>query len=178
MLIGGSEITSRWIEYVQELFDGKRSLSTEMTKNSEGPPIINEEVELAIKKTKNHKSPCPDEIKVEEIKALGEFGTQKLAEIIAEIYETGEIPDDLTKSVFIALPKKANATKCEQHRTISLMSHVTKIMLRVILSRVRNKTKPEITQTQCGFVSDSGTRNAIFLLRMLAERTIEMKQDL
>ena len=58
------------------------------------------------------------------------------------------------------------------------MSHVTKIMLRVILSRVRNKTKPEITQTQCGFVSDSGTRNAIFLLRMLAERTIEMKQDL
>ena len=51
-------------------------------------------------------------------------------------------------------------------------------MLRVILSRVRNKTKPEITQTQCGFVSDSGTRNAIFLLRMLAERTIEMKQDL
>ena len=144
MLIGGSEITSRWTEYVQELFDGKRSLSTEMTKNSEGPPIINEEVELAIKKTKNHKSPGPDEIKVEEIKALGEFGTQKLAEIIAEIYETGEIPDDLTKSVFIALPKKSNATKCEQHRTISLMSHVTKIMLRVILSRVRNKTKPEI----------------------------------
>ena len=149
-----------------------------MTKKPEGPPIINEEVELAIKKTKKHKSPGPDEIKVEEIKSLGEFGTQKLTEIIAEIYETGEIPDNLTKSVFIALPKKSNATKCEQHRTISLMSHVTKIMLRVILSRVRNKTKPEITQTQCGFVSDSGTRNAIFLLRMLAERTIEMKQDL
>ena len=54
MLIGGSEITSRWTEYVQELFDGKRSLSTEMTKNSEGPPIIDEEVELAIKKTKKH----------------------------------------------------------------------------------------------------------------------------
>ena len=94
MLIGGSEITSRWTEYVQELFDDKRSLTTKMTKKPEGPPIINEEVELAIKKTKNHKSPGPDEIKVEEIKALGEFGTQKLAEIIAEIYETGEIPDD------------------------------------------------------------------------------------
>ncbi|GFO12223.1 MORC family CW-type Zinc finger protein 3 [Plakobranchus ocellatus] len=44
------------------------------------------------------------------------------------------------------------ATECELHRTISLMSHVTKLLLRIIMMRVRNKIKPEIAEEQCGFV--------------------------
>ena len=91
--------------------------------------------------------------------------------------ESGDIPTDLSKSIFIAIPKKPGATECEMHRTISLMSHITKVILRVIMMRVRRKLKPEIGKEQCGFMEDTGTRNAIFMLRMLSERAIEMQKE-
>ena len=83
----------------------------------------------------------------------------------------------MLKSVFIALLKKAGATECELHRTISLMSHVTKILLRIIMMRVRNKVRPEIAEEQCGFVEGKGTSNAIFMLRTIIERTLEIQKE-
>ena len=58
-------------------------------------------------------------------------------------YETSQIPD-LSYSIFIALSKKAGAIECELHKTISLMSHLTKVLLRVILNRTRTKIGPDI----------------------------------
>ena len=114
------------------------------------------------------------------IKALDDFGIEKLTIMANEIYDTGKILQDLSKSIFIALPKKPGTIECELHRTISLMSHITKIILRVILimMRVRRCTKPEISQEQCGFVEDTGTRNAICIVRTLCERGIEVQHDL
>ena len=83
----------------------------------------------------------------------------------------------MPKSVFIALPKKEGATECELHRTISLMSHVTKILLRIVMMRVRNKIRPEIAEEQCGFVEGKGTSNAIFMLRNIIERTLEIQKE-
>ena len=68
---------------------------------------------------------------------------------------TGEIPTDLKKSVYTTIPKKG-AVECDQHRTISLMSHLTKVMLRVLMNRMRNKIVPEISVTQFGFMADKG----------------------
>ena len=84
----------------------------------------------------------------------------------------------MKKSIFIAIPKKTATTECEQHRTISLMSHITKILLRIIMMRVRNKIKPEIAEEQCGFVDGKGTMNAIYLLRTLMERSLEHQKDI
>ncbi|GFO09466.1 DNA replication licensing factor mcm8 [Plakobranchus ocellatus] len=83
----------------------------------------------------------------------------------------------MLRSIFIALPKKPGATECELHRTISLMSHVTKLLLRIIMMRVRNKIKPEIAEEQCGFVEGKGTTNAIYILRTLIERALEVQKD-
>ena len=58
------------------------------------------------------------------------------------------------------------------------MSHVTKIILRIILARVRNKINPEIGWEQFGFRKNKGTRNAIFVMRNLAERSIEVQKDI
>ena len=58
------------------------------------------------------------------------------------------------------------------------MSHVTKIILRIILARVRNKINPEIGWEQFGFRKNKGTRNAIFVMRTLAERSIEVQKDI
>ena len=67
------------------------------------------------------------------IEALEDFGISTLTEMTNEIYDSVTIPEDLSKSIFIALPKKPNAIECELHRTISLMSHVIKIVLRIIM---------------------------------------------
>ncbi|GFN77761.1 endonuclease-reverse transcriptase [Plakobranchus ocellatus] len=57
------------------------------------------------------------------------------------------------------------------------MSHITKILLKIIMLRIRNKIKPEIAEEQCGFVEDKGTSNAIYILRTLIERTLEVQKD-
>ena len=107
------------------------------------------------------------------IESLDEFGIDMLTDFLNAIYDSGEIPSDLSKSIFIALPKKPGATECESHRTISLMSHITKILLKILMARMRNKITPEIAEEQCGFVKDKVTRNAIYMIRTLTERAIE-----
>ena len=58
------------------------------------------------------------------------------------------------------------------------MSHITKILLKILMARMRNKITPEIAEEQCGFVKDKGTRNAIYMLRTLTERAIEIQRGL
>jgi len=127
---------------------------------------------------KTGKAAGPDGVTVEALSALGTWGLDKITDLLNLIYDKGEIPDEMCKSVFIMLPKKPGATECGLHRIISLMSHLTKILLRVLIQRMRNKLRPEVSNSQFGFVEDRGTRNAIFTLSMMIERTIEMKKDL
>ena len=63
------------------------------------------------------------------------------------------------------------------YRTISLMSHMTKVTLKILLQRMRGRTKGETSEEQFGFMPDKGTRNAIFTLRMITERCVEMQKD-
>ena len=61
-------------------------------------------------------------------------------------------------STFIPIPKKSKAINCTEFRTISLMSHVTKVLLKVILERNNIKIDTEINETQSGFRKGKGTR--------------------
>ncbi|GFO17364.1 RNA-directed DNA polymerase from mobile element jockey [Plakobranchus ocellatus] len=67
---------------------------------------MKEEVETAIKKMKHGKATGPDNISVELIEALEDFGIGKVTHLLNEIYDTWQIPTDLSKSIFIALSKK------------------------------------------------------------------------
>ncbi|GFO02556.1 LINE-1 reverse transcriptase [Plakobranchus ocellatus] len=58
------------------------------------------------------------------------------------------------------------------------MSHITKILLKIIMLRIRNKIKPEIAGEQCGFVEDKGTSNAIYILGTLIERALEAQKEI
>ena len=119
---------------------------------------------MAIKHIRHGKATGPDNISIEMIEALEDFGIIQLTTILNQIYETGNIPEDLMKSMFVTLPKRPGTIDRELHRTISLMSHVTKILLRIIMMRSRNKVRPEIAAEQCGFVEGKGTANAIFMV--------------
>ena len=93
------------------------------------------------------------------------------------MYIQGGFPSELNKSIFITLPKVNGATKCEKHRTISLiMSHITKLVLRIVINRIRGITLQEVSPEQYGFMPDKGTRNAIFVLKRLVERSVEKQK--
>jgi len=177
MLVEKKDIMNRWTEYIGDLFHDVRGELPTFPESPEGPNILRSEVRTAIRMMKKNKAAGPDGVVTEMIHALEDYGVDKLTEVINKIYEDGKFPEDLSRSIFITLPKKAGAVDCDQHRTISLMSHVTKIILRILLLRARSRIKPEIGIEQFGFVEDSGTRNAIFVLRNILERAVEMQKD-
>ena len=71
------------------------------------------------------KPPGPDGITTEMLVAVGEVGILELTELSNMIHNQGSFPSELNKSIIITLPKVNGTIKCEKHRTISLMSHVT-----------------------------------------------------
>ena len=142
-----------------------------------GPAIMKREIEFALRKTKLNKAMGPDEINTEMIKTLEDMGIDTLHKLFNKLYETGEIPSDMAKSIIITLPKKPGAKICDEYRTYSLMSHTVKLLLGLIMQRIR-KLHPEINECQFGFMPDKGTPNAVFTLKNLGQRAIEMKKDL
>ena len=112
------------------------------------------------------------------LRAADEVTVKHITDIANKVYNSGEIPKQMSQSVFIAIPKVAGTLDCEKHRTLSIMSQLTKIILKVILKRIRGRIYEEVAGEQCGFVKGKGTNNAIFLLRVLGERIIEKQKDL
>lgn len=180
LLFEEEKIKERWEEYIGELYDDpdRDEPPLKFTHPLSGPEISKDEIEHALQQMRNGKATGPDEIPIEVIKALGESGIDALYILFNNIYNNGQIPEDMCKSVFIALPKKQGANTCETFRTISLMSHVTKLLLRICVNRMRKKINFEIAEEQYGFQPDKGTRNAIFVLRVLSERAIEVQSPL
>jgi len=89
--------------------------------------------------------------------ALQEDGVDVLWSLFKNVlYETGQIPTEMLKSVFIDIPKKSNTLGCENHGTISLMAHTLKLFLKMILRRIRRKILPQIPTYQYGFMPDRG----------------------
>ena len=176
LLFEKEQILSRWEEYVNELFEDSRPDKPEIL-NNDGPEITYHEVKQALCQTQNNKAAGPDNIRAEMLKALDAFGVKKLTTLCNLIYESGEIPDDLLQSVFITLPKKPKASECGDFRTISLMSHVTKLILKIILNRNQQRLSDEAGLFQFGFKKDSGTREAIFCMRTIIEKALEKGKD-
>jgi len=174
------EIKDRWVQYIQEeLFhEEEEAKDPDLESIESGPPILKDEIRWALKNMKTDKSPGPDEIPVEMLIALDEEGIDMVWKLASNIYEEGKIPQDMMKSIFIALPKIYGTLDCSSHRTISLMNHTLKVLLKIILQRIRRQILPEIPNIQYGFMKDRGTRNAIFNFRMISERAIQHQQNI
>ena len=127
---------------------------------------------------RNGKALGSDKISAETLKALNHFGVELLQLLANAIYNKAVFSDELYNSAFITIPKKSGALYCENFRTTSIMSDVTKVILQVIMLRIRNKILPEISTEQYGFMKDKGTKNAIFVLLMLSEPAIQTQQTM
>ena len=109
--------------------------------------------------------------------AAGDIGITELTKLANMMYVQGSFPGELNKYIFIAHPKVNGTIKYEKHRPISLMSHVTKLVHRIVINRMRGRILHEIAPEQYGFMPDKETGNAIFVLQMLVERSIEKQKN-
>ena len=87
------------------------------------------------------------------------------------------IPTEMKHSVFITISKKPKTIICTESRTISLMSHVTKLILKILLQRMANKIDKEVSRLQSGFRPGTGTREGIFNLQTICERATDVQND-
>ena len=117
-----------------------------------------------------HTNICVDEIPTECLKALDISLMEIWTDLFYKIYKIGYIPNDLAQSIFITIPKKPKALECSDFGTISLMSHVMKALLKIILDSNEKKLEAEISENQSGFRPGKGTREGIFNLRITIQR--------
>ena len=98
--------------------------------------------------------------------------------ICNKIRQTGEWPTPWTQSLVITLPKKGNLQLCQNYRTISLISHPCKVMLKIMLNRLKPQPKKIIAEEQAGFRAGRSTTEQILNLHILCEKYLQHQQDL
>ena len=136
-------------------------------------PILREEVEAAVKALKMGKSAGVDNIPAELVQAGGETMVDILTTICNKFWKTGEWPTTWTQSLIITLPKKGNLQLCHNNRTISLINHPSKVMLKIILNRLQPQAEEIIAEEQAGFRAGRSTTEQIFNLRILGEKHLQ-----
>ena len=169
-------ILERWAEYVEELYNDTRDMCNDEQVTQEICVISEMEVAAIIQKLTRNKATGADNIPAEFIQTLGEKGTQAITRLMNKIYNTGIIPDDFLQTIFITVPKVQQAQECADFRTISLISHTSKILLHLINSRITPIIERHLSNTQMGFRKGRGTKDAIFQLRMLVERSMQVNK--
>ena len=107
------------------------------TDTEDDHPILRREVEAAVHSLKKGKSAGVNKIPAELVQAGGEDVITALTTICNKIWQTEEWPTPWTRSLVIPLPKKGNLQQCQNYRTISLISHPSKVMLKIILNRLK-----------------------------------------
>ena len=83
-----------------------------------------------------------------------------------------------SKKLTIALKKKTQAIKCSDHRTISLIAYIAKIIAKILRRRIERKIEDVLGEDKFGFRRGKGTRDANGMMRIIAERTLEIDEEL
>ena len=104
-----------------------------------------------------------DGIPVELFQILKDDAVKVLHSICQQIWKTQQWPQDQRRSAFIPIPKKGNAKECSNYRTIALISHASKVMLKILQVRFQQYVNHELPDVLGGFRKGRGTRDQIAL---------------
>ena len=92
--------------------------------------------------------------------------------------ENSAVATGLEKVSFIAIPKKGNAKECSNYLTIALISHTSKVMLKILQVRLQQYVNCELPDVQGGFRKGRGTRDQIVNIRWIMEKAREFQKNL
>ena len=101
-----------------------------------------------------------------------------LYSICQQIWKTQQWPQDWKRSVFIPNPKKGNAKECSNYRRIALISHASKVMLKILQARLQQYVNRELPEVQAGFRKGRGTRDQIANIRWTMEKAREFQKNI
>ena len=125
------------------------------------PDILECEVKWALGGITTNKASGGDGIPVEVFQILKDDAVKVLHSICQQIWKTQQWPQDWKRSVFNPIPKKANAKECSNYRTVQLISHGSKVMLKILQARLQQYMNNELPDVQAGFRKGRGTRDQI-----------------
>ena len=119
-----------------------------------------------------------DGIPVELFQILKDDAVKVLHSICQQIWKTQQPPQGWKRSVFIPIPKKGNAKQCLNYCTIALISHTSKVMLKILQSRLQQYVSQELSNVQAGFRKGRGTRDQIANIHWSIEKAREFQRNI
>ena len=122
------------------------------------PDILECEVKWALESIAMNKASGGDGIPVALFQILKDDAVKVLHSICQQIWKTQQWPQDWKRSVFIPIPNKGNAKECSNYCTIALISHASKVMLKILQAIFQPYVNRELPAAQAGFRKDRGTR--------------------
>ena len=165
------DIKKRWQEYI-ELYkkdlhdpDDHDGVITHLE-----PDILKCEVRWALESITMNKASGGDGIPVELFQILKNDAVKVLRSICQQIWKTQQWPQDWKRSVFILIPKKGNAKECSNYHTTALISHASKVMLKILQARLQQYMNCELPDVQAGFRKGRGTRDQIANIRWIIKK--------
>ena len=111
-----------------------------------------------------------DRIPAELFQILKYNAVEVLHSICQQIWNTQQWPQDWKRSVFIPIPKKGNARECSNYRTSAVISHASKVMLKILQARLQQYMTQELPDVQAGFRKGRGTRDQIAYILWTIEK--------
>ena len=114
-----------------------------------------------------------DGIPVELFQILIDDAVKVLHLICQQIWKTQQWPQDWKRSVFISVSKKGNAKESSNYGTIVLISHASRVMLKILQARLQQYMNRELPDVQAGFRKGRGTRDQIVNIRWIIEKERE-----
>ena len=111
-------------------------------------------------------------------KILKDNAVKVLHSICQQIWKTQQWPQDWKRSVFIPVAKKGNAKECSNYRTIALISHASKVMLKILQARLQQYMNLELPDVQAGFRKGRRTRDQIANIYWIIKKAREFQKNI
>ena len=115
------------------------------------PDMLECEVKWALGSITMNKASGGDGIPVELFQILKDDAVKLLHSVCQQVWKTQQCLQGRKRSVFIQIPKKGNANKCSNYHTIALISHATKVMVKILQARLQLYVNCELPDVQAGF---------------------------
>ena len=123
------------------------------------PDILECEVKWAIGSITTNKARGGDGIPVELFQILKDDAVKVFHSTCQQIWKTQQWPQDWKRSIFIPIPKKSNPKQCSNYRTIALISHISKVILKILQARLQQHMNHDLPDVEAGFWKGQGTRD-------------------